>query len=195
MAGLVITQGYGEGGGVPLTLFSLVQTDNNIRVTFDRNVLDSVQLRDLSNWSVTGPSTITITAVTPGTNYVDVTLYGGMTGGGAYTLHIGAGTVRALSDEGMNDAIDKAFVGVHYGPVIMNNRVVDCRELAIFWNAPVVEADATNPVNYTLSGGLTVTAARKLSSIEYRLTTDKQLVGTGYTLTASNINDFTGNVT
>ena len=65
--------------------------------------------------------------------------------------------------------------------------------LDVKFSEPVTAATAAVVANYTLSGGLTVSAATVVDQFTVRLTTSKQTDGSLYTLTVSNVADNAGN--
>lgn len=66
--------------------------------------------------------------------------------------------------------------------------------LVVTFSEPVTAPTATTAANYTVSGGVTVSAAALVDQFNVRLTTSKQAEATPYTLTVNNVADNAGNV-
>ncbi|MBI4658633.1 MAG: hypothetical protein HY735_07260 [Verrucomicrobia bacterium] len=66
-------------------------------------------------------------------------------------------------------------------------------QATITFSEPVTSATAAVAANYTLSGGLTVSAAQPVDPTTVRLTTSKQAENTPYTLTVKGVQDNAGN--
>lgn len=81
-------------------------------------------------------------------------------------------------------------------PIMVMARAPDVRHVEVIFSEPVVEFEATNPVNYIITGGagLSVLKVAKVNPQTYLLTTSKQVTGQNYTVTASNIHDLAGNL-
>lgn len=80
-------------------------------------------------------------------------------------------------------------------PTILTTRSPsDARKLDVYFSEPVVESEALEAANYSISPTLAVRGVTKLTDSVYRLTTDRQDVGQVYNVTASNIHDLAGNV-
>lgn len=81
-------------------------------------------------------------------------------------------------------------------PTLALARSVDARLVEVIFSEDVVEAEALNPANYSITGGggLAVNSVVKLSASIYRLITARQTVGANYTVQASNIHDLAGNL-
>lgn len=81
-------------------------------------------------------------------------------------------------------------------PTLALARAVDARIVEVIFSEDVVESEALNPLNYTITGGggLAVNGVTKVTASIYRLITARQTVGASYTVQASNIHDLAGNL-
>jgi hypothetical protein len=66
-------------------------------------------------------------------------------------------------------------------------------DLTVNFSEPVTAPTATTAANYTISGGVTVTAAQQLNPTTVRLTTSRMADDTAYTLTVNNVQDTAAN--
>ncbi len=66
-------------------------------------------------------------------------------------------------------------------------RTIDARLVEVVFDRSVYESDALNPANYEFTPSLTVKSVAKVTDLTYRLTTSRQVEGTGYTLVATGI--------
>jgi hypothetical protein len=67
-------------------------------------------------------------------------------------------------------------------------RAVDAHHIDVIFSIAVDETTASDPANYALNNGLTVTAATKMTDLWYKLTNQpRQVDGTNYTLVVSNV--------
>jgi len=79
-------------------------------------------------------------------------------------------------------------------PALYRIQVVDSQTLYVIFSEPVVMAEATNPANYSITGGLSVLDVVQLDDRTVKMTTSPQTPGFNYILTASNIHDLNGNL-
>ncbi|MBI4663576.1 MAG: DNRLRE domain-containing protein [Verrucomicrobia bacterium] len=68
-------------------------------------------------------------------------------------------------------------------------------QITVMFSEPVTSATAGDKANYSLDGGLTVSAATVVDSTTVKLSTSKQATAAPYTLTIKNIRDSSNNVT
>jgi hypothetical protein len=81
------------------------------------------------------------------------------------------------------------FAGVPTPVSLQMVKAVDTHHVDVIFSIAVDEDDASDPLNYTVNGGLTITEARRITDYWYRLTNEpRQTDGVDYTFTASNIN-------
>ncbi len=106
-------------------------------------------------------------------------------------------TVTARTAAGSESRLDGLII---YDATLPTATVTapDPTHLEVTFSEPVNDAAATNPSNYTITGGVSgiqVTAVEFLagSAYIYRLTTSHQSTGTQYSLTIGNITDTAGN--
>ena len=196
----IVTQGY-SGGGVaaptPIIVDSATGAANLATVTFTgaSPVLTGIAL-DKSNWSITNNATGDHLSVT-GVSAVGATVElatSQQANGATYTVHLPTtGIISSLNGSACTGPFTVTFTGVGTNPAILMIQSVDARTVNILFNVPVNNLDALNTNNYVGDNGLTITASTKLSDSIFQLTTSRQVVGTAYTITASNIRDFSGN--
>ncbi len=116
------------------------------------------------------------------------------TNGGLYTI--------TLPSVGFFDGGD-VFVGpysmnavaVGLLPQALSARAIDARLIeVVFINEAVVQSEAMNPANYSITPTLAVTAVAFVNANTYRVTTDRQTRGVSYTVVVSNIHDVHGDL-
>lgn len=83
----------------------------------------------------------------------------------------------------------------HFGEesVVIRARADDSRHVTVWWNK-INSDDALDPSRYEVDNGLQVVSVRRVTSIEYQLTTSQQTLGITYTIVASGIRDVNGNI-
>lgn len=197
----------------PLTYTASI-VGGKIHVVFNRNVLDSIELRLPSSWTIglpagAGPLTITHVETVPNlglTTDCYMTLTGEMVNGGAYTITLLEGAARAYppNDCGQNEAVPAAFTGVGAAPTVTAFFPLSAITIRVQFSKtvrqvnPVNADDALNPANYViLDPSLSPLAVLSVASVApnlVELTTAPQAQGVTYSWTVSNIKDIAGNV-
>lgn len=190
---LLITKGLGSAVDVNgLLLSSVTNSGTYLDLLFNMVLNVSSNVLEVGSWAITAGgivSPVQISAVsTPSLKTIRVAI-SEQTNGATYTLHLPKVGILALDDTAYNGPFEANFVGVGAGPFVTMVRSIDARTLEIFFNEPVDEGDALNPSNYSISGGLQVTAVSKLTPIQYQITTSKQTENVNYTVTVSNVRD------
>lgn len=192
---LVITKGYGAGGSAALLLVTAVTGGIlEVRITFNAAPVLVGFATDPANWIITGPDTVTVSAVTTDGNDVVLTTTE-QTTGATYTVTIppSIANTDGVIYVGTNSF---NFTGVGDPPFVAMAAGIDGFHVKVIFSEPVVESEALVPSNYVItgSGGLTVSDVEKETDLVYILTTSLQTVGASYTLTVSNIHDLYGNL-
>jgi hypothetical protein len=191
---LVLTQGYGSGGGSPPLLVSVVASTGQVTITFNGAVVLTGDSLVTANWSIVAnddASSVAITAVSEVGGAV--VLSTAETGTGrTYTLTIPSG-IYSLVTGGYFFPTSTTFSGAGTGPTIALARAIDSVSLEVIFSEAVRSSDALTAGNYNITNGLTISGVAQINSTTYRLTTSQMVSGQSYLLTASNIRDAAGN--
>ena len=105
-----------QNAGVDSSVLSWIPakvTGSLVRVTFVRNLRSLAATTVPANYTISGPSAITVDSVafTPGTNIVDLTVSGTFSAsGGYYTLNMASNTAQAADDENYNSTVAQRFI-------------------------------------------------------------------------------------
>ncbi len=202
----IVTRGYGVSGGGsgdPLVV-SAEYIDGTLQLTFDRPIIVSAPAGDKANYSIEPPAGAqqpTIAAVAVTSSLVTLVLdQDELVDGGTYTLTMADKTLRADSDGGPNlSGAEYEFDGEGVDPTVQGVFPLNNVKIWVTFNESVrmVNAghadDALNSSNYAISGGVTVTAVRRVDDVTVELTTTTQTLDHDYTLTTSNVEDIAGN--
>ncbi len=147
-----------------------------------------VAVLDRTRWQITGSGTSVIvnTVTIVGNTIVLGTT--AMVAGGPYTLIIPNTTIaESVGGTVFLGSFSQPFTGAGATPVILITRVIDARTIEVTYDQAVNKYDALNETNYSINNGLSVLSVAQVSTAIFTLTTTKQVDGTAYTLTASNI--------
>lgn len=148
-----------------------------------------------SNWLVTAPGKpdLTVSSVTTFGSAILLGTSEPVTA--TYSIAIPDGVVSAGDGTPYLTPNPLTFSHTGAGPSLIIGSDIDARALTVFFSEPVQQAGATVASNYSMSGGITVLTATKLTDTSYRLTTREAMrVGVTYTVTCSNIRDLAGNL-
>jgi hypothetical protein len=196
----LVTLGLGDtsgGGGTPISISSVVGASNlaTVNCAGATPVLIGGAL-DKSNWVITNNSSgdhLMVGTVTVVGDTIEL-ITSEQVNGATYIVNIPTTGIISLTDgTACIGPFTPTFTGVGTNPAILMIQSVDARHVNVLFNVPVNNLDALNTNNYVGDNGLTITASTKLSDSIFQLTTSRQVVGTAYTITASNIRDFSGN--
>lgn len=170
-------------------------TQSSLILTFSDNVVLQGPALDPANWTIAGPGLgVTCTAVSAPSDQKNVTLtITDQTQGGAYTVTVPSTGISGPSALNFSGPFTMNFTGIGVAPSIVMARSVDARTMEVIFSEPVLESDALNPTNYTITNGLKALSVSKVTPVIYRLTTSKQAVGTAYNVTVSEVRDLQGN--
>lgn len=116
------------------------------------------------------------------------------TTGATYTLEIPRVGIISVTGNPLNTPYQFNFTGQGVPPVFAMVRPVDARTLHVIFSEAVLESDATNPANYTITPSLPVLSATKITDRHYELKTLKQNELTTYSVEISNIRDLAQNL-
>ncbi len=164
----------------------------NIAVTFSAPIVLAGTSSEPSAWTVTAPvgnyAPVTVTAVSLASSVVNLSV-GEMTGGASYTLHLPQLGIFATVGEAFTGPFQAAFTGVGTPTPFVVATGLDERSAQVIFSKPVIQSDALNPANWSISPNIGVTAVTAVTPTTYILTTGPQTTGTTYVVTASNIRD------
>lgn len=196
---LIVTSGLGYGGGFPgggFVVSSIIPAPTYIDIAF------SFALAQIS-----GPALVTANyTITPIDGGNPVTVLSAALVGGNLRLTTteftnGKNYVVTMPNSGYSDGNSDIFQGpfanqftaVGVAPTVVMVRAVDGRLMEVIYSKAVVQNEASNPANYSSDGGLTISAATKITDVVYRLTTSRQNRDQVYNIAVSNVHDLAGN--
>jgi hypothetical protein len=163
---------------------------DHLEVQFSDDVVLSGPALDVASWFVTldGPGrTVQVGSV----SFVGNTVTLGVTPqtlDATYTLHLPQLGISSPSFGIFTGAYSLDFAGVVTPVSVQMIRAVDAHHIDVIFSIAVDETTASDPANYALNNGLTVTAATKMTDLWYKLTNQpRQVDGTNYTLVVSNV--------
>lgn len=180
--------GAGEGGATFHTT-GIAAAAGQITVTFNKNVVLTGPALSTLGWKVllSGPGRLVdignVTAVgnTVVINTTPQTL------NATYTLLLPIQGIISNTFDALVGLFELPFLGVPTPVTVQMVKDVDARTIDVIFSIAVNVEDASNPVNYSIDHGLVVTAATRVTDLNYRLTTTRQTNDLVYTLIASNI--------
>jgi hypothetical protein len=194
--------------------YTAALTSGKLRVTFDRAVIDSDELRNPARYTIgvpagaTTPVILQVDAapVAGVVSYVDLVLSGGQVDGGAYTVTLTADLARAsdLNSPGSNTAVAASWVGASSPLTVELLYPYAATQVRVLFSTSVRQVDganaddALNLANYTILGPGAVpwpfTRVERVSARMVVLTGSTQTPGGAYTWTISGVKDIAGNV-
>lgn len=198
-SGMLVTAGLGTAGApdnpacLALQVLAVQSFGSYLVLTFSAELVVSGPGLLPTNYVFTGPfplSATDISIMTPGH-----LLRVGTTAqeqDGAYTLTLPTQGIMDTTGNLINGPFTLDFTGVGIATTVQMARSIDERTLDIIFNKSVFPADALNPVNYSVSGGITISSAVRVTDFYYRLTTSPQTINQSYMVTVSNIRDING---
>lgn len=193
---LVITKGFGSD----LSTFDISSVNampDFIDLTFNAALQPlALQAADPTNWvitNLTGTVVVTCTAVSLLSASVVRLIITEPHGGDTYRLTIPASGVKSVGGEAYNGAGAVDFEGLGYAPYLALAQAPDARTLRLTYSEAVIDTDATDASNYSISPTLAVISVAKETDNVYILTTAPQTPAQLYTLTVSNVRDLSLN--
>lgn len=192
----LITSGLGaESGGGSFAPVSVEGRARTITISFPE-AAPATDLTgdsaDIANWAITGAGDPTLSNVTITDGAVVLTVLPFLESAEEYQLAVPDG-IESDGQRYLGSYILSFTSGTPL-PVVISTLSIDARVVEVIFNNPMVLAEATNPANYEIDGGITVSAVTRVTSTTYRLTTSKQGLGVSYNLTVSGIHDIYGNL-
>lgn len=171
---------------------TVVATPSLITVTFSVPVVLAGAAATPAGWTITAPTgnvaPLTVTAVSVASNVVYLTV-GEMTGGASYTLNLPGLGILGTGGEAFTGPFQQSFTGAGTSTPFVVARGIDERSAQVTFSKPVIESDAMNVANWSISPNIGITAVTAVTQSTYILTTGPQTTGTSYLVTASNIRD------
>jgi len=209
IVGNVINESYNArsftGWGVAPHVSSAQALDfETIKIVFNEEMLNTADLRALSSYHFSGPTTLTPTWVTVfSPTEVRVAVSGEMLNAAAYSVSVGFPPSTGIQDIAWNN-LDEAyhtesFSGIGIPPQVLPAALPKgAQQVWVKFNEEVETISAETKTNYVIMGGappapLVVTNAIKLDATTVRLDTDIQTSALLYTITVSNVTDMVGN--
>jgi hypothetical protein len=199
---LLITKGYGTPGSVTppdcvvFYVTGVAPGLNYIDIFFSTDLTASGPAVDPNEYTITpldGGGAQTVTEVTVGTNYIRLTTTEHKDGA-LYSVTMPVAGYLSTGDGGQfQGPFTNEYTGVGLEPGLIMVRVIDARTIDVHFNEAVMESDATDPENYTITPLLEVVSIAKVTSSVYRITTSRQVEDTAYTITSHDIRDLRGN--
>lgn len=177
----------------PFTVVSVVGSPSLITLTFNYPVTVSGLASDPEQWTVVRWQGSVLPVRSVSVVGAKILLATEEQTDSLYNMVLPNGIV-STSSELFTGPFDASFTGVGVPPTVLDARSIDARTIQIQFGETVVESEALDPSNYSVTRDLTVSAVTKISETIYRLTTSRQSVGTAYEITASGIHDLAGNL-
>lgn len=201
---LLVTMGLGDSGTVnaaackALQVLAVQSFGDYLVVAFNRDiVVDGPGLLP-GSWTVTlvspaGAVPVTVTEVIPlGANQLRLNV-NEQTLAALYRLNVPyAGLVDTLGNV-VNAPYSATFFGYGFSPTVLMARAVDARILEIIFSENVVESDALDITNYSITPSVSVLRAEKVVDSIYRLHTTHQIELAPYQVDIENIRDLANN--
>lgn len=194
-------------GPTPLT-FTAACTSLIVTLTFDRDIVDSIPLRNIANYTITplgGQPTPNILSVTTTHNTAQL-LLDDCLNGGSYQVALAAATAVASNDGGTNVLTPQTFTGAGAPrPAIAASFATSPTTLRIVFTKAVRQVSSSNTddalhlANYSVIDDKTL-ATLPISAVTGRtpttvdITTSTQVAQRQYTVNDANIKDLAGNV-
>jgi hypothetical protein len=194
------------GVGVQPQVASASAVDSHtVEVVFSEAMSDTVNLRAATSYHISGPTTLTPSAVNVvDTTHVRVSVTEEMRNGGVYTITVGYPPPTGIYDQALNllDPLnnDAAFTGIGLGPAVISPAVPKTMtEVWVTFSEAVEETSAEDITHYTIASSvppstLAVLVAEKINPTTVKLTTGAQTSGRAYVITVStDVTDIAGN--
>lgn len=188
---LLVTQGFGTNSSVP-AFSNIVPAPNSIQVVFTEDITLSGPALLSSGWSIVNSSgtSLPIISVSCTTNTVTLQTSEHL-GGGTYTLTIPTSGIQSRTLNTFPGPFTQTYTGVGGAPTIVC-RAGDARTILVWYSEPVIESEALDLDNYSVSG-LTISKIEKVNPLHYILTTSKQTASGRYDLIVTGVHDLAGN--
>lgn len=171
---------------------SVVASSYTVTITFNINI--ALVSPTPAAWTITAPAGLNVAPV----SVLSVAVAGSVvtlttseqTGGAYYTLTLPGAFIFSTPGGGyFIGPYTLVFEGAS-SPTPISIQVIDGFTLRVTFSKPVLPAGALIVSNYVItSPSLAVFSVSQVSSQTYTLTTGQQSIGTGYTLTVSNVFD------
>lgn len=197
---LTLTDGMGDSGGGGAGVLSVVSIDNStpslLVINFNSTVIPTGTVLNASSWSIIGEAPMTVTSVGYSGSSITLTVTPG-TDGVTYTLNLPqTGIIRQSDSAPLTPPYQINFTATGVSPsVLLIASDNDARTFDVVFTKNVIELDALNEGNYSISPTLQVVKSSKIHDSRYRIKTKQaQSPGVIYTVTVSNVRDTYGNL-
>ena len=173
----------------PIRTVSITPAQNQLTIQFSSDIILGGAALSVENWIVShlgGANDVFVLAIhVSGPNVILTTTP--QTGSAAYTLNLPTSGITDNEGNPFTGLFALDFSGVATVIAVQMVKTVDARTIDVIFGFAVNPTDASNINNYAINNGLEVLGAVRISDYWYRLTTTRQVTGTNYTLTVSNI--------
>lgn len=185
-----------DDSGSDLVVTSVTASPGNVVVVFSHAITLTGASIVFSNWVISGgvspPAVLNVSLVG---NVVTITTPEDILGQ-TRTLTVPNGIVK-FSDgaQTLQAPFSFNFPSSGVTPIVTGIVNRDAKTIEVIFSEPVVESEALNIANYSISPSLAIRSASKVQDNRYRLDLLQfQTPAVEYTLTATNIHDLAGNV-
>jgi hypothetical protein len=179
---------------MPLTISSFTPAVNYIDITFNEAVAAlTLQAALTTYWTISGPTSVTVSAVSIISPQVVRLATNEHRQGGSYSLTMPLTGLMGTGGDQYAGAGVITYTGIGQAPTALLAQSIDVRHVRVIYSEAVQDAGALLASNYSISPALTVVGVTKESSTSFVLTTSTQTPSTTYTITVSNVMDLVGN--
>jgi hypothetical protein len=183
------TQVAGAGPAMAFLSTGITPTFQQLVVTFNADAVISGPAALPSGYSITvdGPGlTPTVLAVSVLDDELTL-ITTAHTPGADYTLHMP--TTGLVSDDARvyQGDFELEYVGPAAPAIVQLVKSIDARTLEIVFSRAVIQSEAEDVTNYSISPALTVFSAQRVTDFYYRLTTSQQVIDQLYEVTVVNV--------
>jgi hypothetical protein len=182
-----------EVGATSIHTVSITAFADHLEVKFSDNVVLSGPALDIANWFVTNPGPalgreVVVGAITSVVGDTVTLAVSPQTLNANYRLYLPTIGISSTSFGIFTGLFSLDFLGVPTFVSIQMVKAVDTHRVDVIFAIAVDETTASDPLNYSVNNGLTITSATKITDFWYRLRNDpRQTDGVTYTFIATNI--------
>jgi hypothetical protein len=185
----------GSGAPDPFINATAAASSNRITLTFSEiptlGTIPSIP----ASWRVydSNGAQLSVTGVVAVGKTVQLTT-GEMKNGMTYTVYIPDGIINSVTSVLYSGPFAVNVAGVGAVPDITTTWAPNLKTVNVVFTEVVVNSEALDKSNYSISGGVTVTGVTKLSDTIYQLQVSGARPLTSYTITVTGIHDIAGNL-
>lgn len=182
---------------LPATESAEALTGYSVKIQFSKTLLHNSVLEDEANYTIDGPSTVTVLSATPtndsGKTYVTLSTSGEMKNEGSYTVTVT--DAEDLSENHITPDSEETFEGIGVAPRVLPDVIEQTNESIVIRFNELMNAAAGLLGSYSIDPALTINSVERYGDdYTYLLETATMIYDTDYTLTVdSAVTDLAGN--